>query len=99
MDGMFWGIVGLFSGGSYGALMGGMGGAIVGGAVGILKFAWTALNVTIITGGRLSAVEALEVASGVAAFTYGGAQIGAISLGSVFGISYGIYLAYEMSGR
>ena len=99
LDGIFWGSVGALSGGAYGSLMGGMGGLVVGGSIGILKFGWIALDVTIIRGNRLSFTDAQEMSCEVLNFAVEGARIGGLILGSITGVSYGVYLAYLMIER
>lgn len=98
-DAIFWGTVGVFSGGAYGALMGGVGGFIVGGSLGVLKVGWNALFVTVVRGDRLSSREALEMSGEVLTFAFEGIRIGSLILGTLFGISYGIYLGYVMIDR
>lgn len=95
-DAIFWGITGAMSGGAYGSLMGAMGGLIVGGAIGIVKVGWTILDATIVRGDRLSFADVLEMSGEVIVFAFGGVRIGAFILGSLFGVSYSIYLAYVM---
>lgn len=99
LDGIFWGAVGALSGGAYGSLMGATGGLIVGGSIGILRFGWIALDATIIRGNRLSFIDAQEMSCEVFYFAVEGARIGGLILGSVFGVSYGVYLAYLMIER
>ena len=99
LDGIFWGSVGAMSGGAYGSLMGATGGLIVGGSIGILRFGWIALDLTIIRGNRLSFTDAQEMSCEVFNFAVEGTRIGALILGSVFGVSYGVYLAYVMIER
>lgn len=76
--------------------MGGIGGFVVGSSVGIVKVGWTTLQVTIIRGNSLSAIDALEVSSEIFTYAFEGSRIGAIILGTLFGVSYSIYLAYIM---
>ena len=98
-DGIFWGAVGMASGSAYGSLMGGAGGLIVGGSLGILKVGWIALNVTIIEGNRLSFNDSVELMGEVTTFAAEGTRIGALILGTIIGVSYGIYLGYNMIER
>ena len=79
--------------------MGGTAGLIVGGSAGILKVGWIALHVTIIRGNRLSLTDAREMSVEVLNFAFEGSKIGALIVGSLCGVSYGIYLAYLMVDR
>ena len=92
-DRLFWGVVGAINGASVGLLMGGTAGLIVGGSVGILKVGWIALDVTVLRGNRLSFTDAYELSCEIFDLAYEGSIIGGLILGSVFGVSYGIFLA------
>jgi len=98
-DGIFWGAVGMASGSAYGSLMGGAGGLIVGGSLGILKVGWMALNVTIIDGNRLSFNDSVELMGEVSTFATGCMGIGSLILGTIIGVSCGIYLGYNSIER
>ena len=98
-DGIFWGAVGIASGFAYGSLMGGVGGFIVGGSLGIAKVGWIAVNVTIVEGNRLSFNDSVELIGEVSMFASEGMRIGALILGTIIGVPYGIYLGYNMIER
>ena len=93
---IFWGAVGGFSGYAYGALMGGVGGLIVGSGLAIVVNTKAVFVSTIVQGNRLSAADACAILENGSEWACDGLRYGSVSVGGLFAVSYGIYLAYLM---